>query len=194
MGERRRWGWKCFPRRWVLLRTWSLEIGRAWGSGLQRGSDTRASQPVAPRPCQLLAAGPSCWSHFLCSLGPVSQEWLCRGCACSPGPQGAYGGIGYNQAQPLPQVPTAEAGQLASTSPSTSTYPTASSALPAASSLSTLPSSSSFGPASAPYTGKMVVSPAGMQVQAVPFICCRNKCGPFLKTNPSPPLIFLSAS
>uniref|UniRef100_A0A8C6AL37 Zinc finger RNA binding protein 2 n=1 Tax=Monodon monoceros TaxID=40151 RepID=A0A8C6AL37_MONMO len=153
MGERRRWGWKCFPRRWVLLRTWSLEIGRARGSGLQRGSDTRASQQVAPRPCQLLAAGPSCWSRFLCSLGPVSQEWLCRGCACSPGPQGAYGGIGYNQAQPLPQVPTAEAGQLASTSPSTSTYPPASSALPAASSLSTLPSSSSFGPASAPYTG-----------------------------------------
>uniref|UniRef100_A0A8C6AKE6 Zinc finger RNA binding protein 2 n=1 Tax=Monodon monoceros TaxID=40151 RepID=A0A8C6AKE6_MONMO len=120
---------------------------------VSRGSDTRASQQVAPRPCQLLAAGPSCWSRFLCSLGPVSQEWLCRGCACSPGPQGAYGGIGYNQAQPLPQVPTAEAGQLASTSPSTSTYPPASSALPAASSLSTLPSSSSFGPASAPYTG-----------------------------------------
>ncbi|XP_067590315.1 zinc finger RNA-binding protein 2 isoform X5 [Pseudorca crassidens] len=72
---------------------------------------------------------------------------------CPPGPQGAYGGIGYNQAQPLPQVPTAEAGQLASTSPSTSTYPPASSTLPAASSLSTLPSSSSFGPASAPYTG-----------------------------------------
>ena len=23
MGERRRWGWKCFPRRWVLLRTWN---------------------------------------------------------------------------------------------------------------------------------------------------------------------------
>ncbi|KAB0396903.1 hypothetical protein E2I00_009818, partial [Balaenoptera physalus] len=75
------------------------------------------------------------------------------GCACSPGPQGAYGGIGYNQVQPLPQVPTAEAGQPASASPSASTYPPASSAQPAASSLSTLPSSSSFGPASAPYTG-----------------------------------------
>ncbi|XP_028342584.1 zinc finger RNA-binding protein 2-like isoform X3 [Physeter macrocephalus] len=72
---------------------------------------------------------------------------------CPPGPQGAYGGIGYNQAQPLPQVPTAEAGQLASTLPSASTYPPVSSTQPAASFLSTLPSSSSFGLASAPYTG-----------------------------------------
>ncbi|XP_033256635.2 zinc finger RNA-binding protein 2 [Orcinus orca] len=87
------------------------------------------------------------------AAGQAQLPAMATATLCPPGPQGAYGGIGYNQAQPLPQVPTAKAGQLASTLPSTSTYPPVSSALPAASSLSTLPSSSSFGPASAPYTG-----------------------------------------
>ncbi|XP_070321074.1 zinc finger RNA-binding protein 2 isoform X2 [Odocoileus virginianus] len=72
---------------------------------------------------------------------------------CPPGAQGAYGCGGYGQAQPLPQMPTAEAGPPASVACSSYTYAPASSAQPMASSVPTLPASSSFSAASAPYTG-----------------------------------------
>ncbi|KAI4541506.1 hypothetical protein MG293_008648 [Ovis ammon polii] len=75
---------------------------------------------------------------------------------CPPGgsgTQGAYGGSGYGQAQPLPQMPTAEAGPPASVACSSYTYAPASSAQPMASSVPALPASSSFSAASAPYTG-----------------------------------------
>ncbi|XP_010826750.1 PREDICTED: zinc finger RNA-binding protein 2 [Bison bison bison] len=72
---------------------------------------------------------------------------------CPPGTQGAYGGGGYGQAQPLPQMPTAEAGPPASVACSSYTYAPTSSAQPMASSIPTLPASSSFSAASAPYTG-----------------------------------------
>lgn len=189
----------------VGLEVFSKEVGSAedlefrdWESpGLW--PPARLRHPGFTASCAQAVPAPGSWAVVLVTLSLLPEPGvtgvaLQRLCLLSRAPRSLRWHWVYNQAQPLPQVPTAEAGQLASTSPSTSTYPPASSALPAASSLSTLPSSSSFGPASAPYTGKMVVSPAGMQVQAVPFICSRNKCGPFLKTNPSPPLIFLSAS
>ncbi|XP_040097542.1 zinc finger RNA-binding protein 2 [Oryx dammah] len=72
---------------------------------------------------------------------------------CPPGTQGAYGGGGYGQAQPLPQMPTTEAGPPASVACSSYTYAPASSTQPMASSVPTLPASSSFSVASAPYTG-----------------------------------------
>ncbi|XP_066889193.1 zinc finger RNA-binding protein 2 isoform X4 [Kogia breviceps] len=103
---------------------------------------------------------------------------------CPPGPQGAYGGTGYNQVQPLPQVPTAEAGQLASTLPSTATYPPVSSTQPAASFLSTLPSSSSFGPASAPYTG-----PSYPSYDASPYSVASPHYPPLLLPQMRPPLL-----
>ncbi|XP_055287401.1 zinc finger RNA-binding protein 2 [Moschus berezovskii] len=72
---------------------------------------------------------------------------------CPPGTQEAYGGGGYGQAQPLPQMPTAEAGPPASVPCSSYAYAPASSTQPMASSVPTLPASSSFSAASAPYMG-----------------------------------------
>nr|XP_031292803.1 zinc finger RNA-binding protein 2 isoform X1 [Camelus dromedarius] len=81
---------------------------------------------------------------------------------CPPGTQGACGGGGYGQVQPLPQAPSAEAGQPASTAAFGYTCPPASSAQPEAASVSTLPSyslsSPSFSPASALYTGPSYLS------------------------------------
>ncbi|KAF4014769.1 hypothetical protein G4228_006806, partial [Cervus hanglu yarkandensis] len=98
------------------------------------------------------------------------------------GTQGAYGGGGYSQAQPLPQMPTAEAGPPASVVCSSYTYAPASSAQPMASSVPTLPASSSFSAASALYTG-----PSYPSYDASSYSVARPYYPPLLTPQMQPP-------
>uniref|UniRef100_A0A8C0CRJ5 Zinc finger RNA binding protein 2 n=1 Tax=Balaenoptera musculus TaxID=9771 RepID=A0A8C0CRJ5_BALMU len=63
MGERRRWGWKCFPSTWVLLRTWILEMGEPGALASSVAQTPSLHSQLRPGRASSWQLGGSCVGH-----------------------------------------------------------------------------------------------------------------------------------